>query len=254
MRTIRATQRGGFTYVELVAILAVVGAMAGLVLKAGGAIKERTRRAQCHGNLEAIVRALQLYTMDNEGLLPDCTSSNRNFTGTPWTTMWNTNLVADFVKRGVDRKTLYCPSNAGMNDTRHWDYWRYEHIRNRFVGYELLLPGIRELPQSLWRRDLEGDGQNPPDRTELTLDIIASTGGQPNRPLDATANARIDYRRFQAFFVDRTSHLAGLLGALRPAGGNIAFEDGHVEWRDFSKMTHRYTTAGGAAGPVTWDF
>ena len=250
----RASSRSGFTFLEMITIIAVVGVMAGLVLKAGGGMRERIRRTQCQSNLRGLEKALQMYTLDYNGLLPDCTPSNRNFSGTPWTTMLNTNLVEDLAKRGADRKVLYCPSNAGMNDYHHWEYWRYEHIRLRFVGYEFMLPGMGELPENLWRRNLEGDGQNPPDKTESVTDIVASTGGQPDAPLDATANARIDYRMFQAFFVDRTSHLAGLFSGLRPAGGNIAFEDGHVAWRDFSKMQHRYTTGGGALGPVTWDF
>ena len=167
--------------------------------------------------------------------------------------MLNTNLVADLQNRGVGRKALFCPSNAGMDDDHHWDYWRYERGRNRFIGYEIMLPGMRELPEEYQRVRLDGTNGVSPDKAELALDIIACTAGRPDQSLDATANARINYR-FQAFFEDRTSHLAGLFGGILPAGGNIAFEDGHVAWRDFSQMQHRYTTGGGKLGRVTWDF
>jgi len=49
-------------------------------------------------------------------------------------------------------------------------------------------------------------------------------------------------------YIERSNHLL----SKRPLGGNIAFEDTHVEWRKFSAMRHRFQT--GPHGEVTWDF
>ncbi|MHC4807384.1 MAG: H-X9-DG-CTERM domain-containing protein [Planctomycetota bacterium] len=36
---------------------------------------------------------------------------------------------------------------------------------------------------------------------------------------------------------DRTNHLKR---GTRPTGGNVLFVDGHVQWRPFSEMEHRW--------------
>jgi hypothetical protein len=118
-----------------------------------------------------------------------------------------------------------------MNNDQRWNFWKYTGDPIRVVGYVFLLKGFHQVPPHLWRTTLSGDGKTPPGKTELVLDATVSVNG--------------DYQHIQGKWMDRTSHLEQ---NGQPAGGNIAFEDGHTEWRDFSQMQHRIF------GDVIWDF
>ena len=98
-------------------------------------------------------------------------------------------------------------------------------------GYGFLMNGCIDVPPALWRTNLLGDGIRPPSETELAF--------------DATLSQRGSYDHIQGKWVDRSNHV-GSRG--RPLGGNILFEDGHAQWRDFRQMRHRIF------GDAVWDF
>ena len=162
--------------------------------------------------------------------MPDCTRNNPKFAGSVWPWDVNTNLVAELEKRGAKRDSLYCPSNAGMNDERHWDFPKFTRARTRVLGYVFLFNGCRDVPPWLARTNLSGDALRKPAEVELTADATVSQGG--------------DYAHIKGFSTDRSSHLSGQ----NPAGGNILFEDGHASWRPFGQMKHQMIAQ------VVWDF
>ena len=100
----------------------------------------------------------------------------------------------------------------------------------RIVGYVFLMNGCEQVPEELWRKNILGDGTNSPSKTEMVIDAVGSQNGK--------------YIPLQGTWVERSNHLLGE----RPEGGNIAFEDGHSEWRNFNLMKHRIY------GDVVWDF
>jgi prepilin-type N-terminal cleavage/methylation domain-containing protein len=221
--------RSGFTLLELLVSIAIIGILAALLLPAVSKAKERARRTQCLNQLRQIGVAMQLYSDDYWGRFPDASTNNPAFYGNWWPWDLNTNLVAELESRGATRNILYCPSRGDMNDDQHWNFWKYfPGNSNRVVGYVFLVEGAMQTPPELWRYRVS----NRPSDTELVV--------------DATMSQNSNYVTVHGKLLERTSHLE----KRQPAGGNIVFEDGHVEWRKFSKMQHRIFSDVG----VIWDF
>lgn len=208
-----------FTLVELLVVIAIIAILIALLLPALAGTKERARRIQCASNLHQIGIGLHLYAEEHRDLLPDCTTNNPNFYGSNWPWDLNTNLVNDLLGRGITRPVFYCPSNPDMNDSDHWDCWQNNPYPIRVVGYVFLMNGCIQVPPELWRTNILGDGNRSAAQTELVIDAVGSQQG--------------DFMHIQGVNVDRTSHVHGN----QPSGGNIAFEDGHSEWRGFRQMS-----------------
>lgn len=212
----------GFSLKELIFVLAGVVVLALLAVLGIGAAKERYLRTHCRNNLMQIGGALKEFSQANSGLLPDC-SPDTQFSGAAWPWDISTNLVTELSKRGVSRNSLYCPANPKMNDISHWDFWRFTHSSIRVISYGTLFTGQGQIPPEFWRKDLAGAGSTP-SQTELAF--------------DATVSMNDDFAHVIGTFTDRSNHMRGS----QPKGGNILFEDMHVEWRDFGEMQLRFAT------------
>ena len=223
----------GFNLIELLVVIAIIGILAALLLAALSSAKERGRRVQCLNHLRQIGTALHLYAEENRDLLPDCTTNYPKFYGSFWPWDLNTNVTTELELHGAPREVMYCPSFKEKDDDKHWNFWKYNPPNRppiRTVGYVFLMNGCVQVPQNLWRKNILGDGTNSPSETELAMDATASQNG--------------NYAHFQGAFVGRSDHLTHN----QPAGGNIAFEDGHASWRPFKQMQHRIY------GDVIWDY
>jgi type II secretory pathway pseudopilin PulG len=217
-----------FKRIDLIVLVAIASILGALMFAVVARSRERARRAHCQNNLAQIDKALQLYADDNENLLPDCTRKNPEFFGTAWPWDLTTNLVDQLELRGARRSFLYCPSNSRMDNDADWNYWKYHGGQNRIIGYALFLNGNVPDAPNVWHRSIKGDGLQSAAQTELVVDAVISASG--------------NYVGIQASQTRRTSHLVAF--GKQPAGGNIAFEDGHVEWKVFNLMQSRFFTRG----------
>lgn len=214
----------GFSIKELIVVLAAAAVLAVLAVLAISSAKERSLRIKCRNNLMQIGTALRDFSLADGGSLPDCSPASPQFSGGAWPWDISTNLVSDLQGRGVSRNSFYCPANPAMNDASHWEFWRFTHSSIRVISYGTLFYGRGQIPTEFWRKDLSGNGAIPPSQTELAF--------------DATVSMRGDFAHVVGIFTDRSNHMRGN----QPKGGNVLFEDMHVQWRDFSQMQLRFAT------------
>ncbi len=65
----RSTSRA-FTLIELLAVIAITGVLASLLVGGISKIRDSARRSECASNLRQIGAAFQLYAIDDKGLYP----------------------------------------------------------------------------------------------------------------------------------------------------------------------------------------
>lgn len=62
--------RAAFTLIELLAVIAIIGILAGLLIPVVGNARDRARAVECQSNLRQVHVALLLYLQDHKDLLP----------------------------------------------------------------------------------------------------------------------------------------------------------------------------------------
>ena len=257
----------GFTLIELLVVIAIIALLMSILMPALNRVKEQARRQSCSARLRQQQLALILFAGDNDTKLP------LPNTGGGWLQDVAVNTVHFMLNSGMTREMFYCPSN--FTHQKHNDmFWEYNNqswdsqvqrftSENGFIvsGYCFILqlaPG-REQRSEITRYEKDSlkkewvvstqDSQSA--SRELVVDSIMGT---------ISANTKYG-RNFgqvrggiysQHGVYDTTSHLEN---EFEPTGGNIAFLDGHNQWRPFDPdmdngvAVPRY---GGGGTPFFW--
>jgi len=108
-------RRAGFTLVEMVAVIAVIGTLAGFVLATLPGIVGRSERAKCMNNLQQIGKAMEVYSSDHYGCYPRLNGSIvvDDVADKPW--------HFELQRYGIEAKALCCPCDHGFDPTQYPD-------------------------------------------------------------------------------------------------------------------------------------
>ena len=247
--------KSGFTLIELLVVIAIIALLLSILLPALGIVREQGRRAVCSQNERNTGLGLFLYANDYDGKLPLNEVDRWLFDVSYWTT----DIILS--TGAFDRHIFYCPSWRQRDNIIFWRYGEdlpagtpesypqpepkdaaTRKEMHRIMGYFWFIDtvsGRTNPPMSPdnkhkeWVKSVSGTHRSA-GIVELIADVTASDG--PNRlQSDFTKATGGCWARWQVY--DRTNHLRR---GDRPTGGNVLFVDGHVQWRHFGEMEHRW--------------
>jgi type II secretory pathway pseudopilin PulG len=227
-----------FTCLEFLVVVAVLAGLAAILLPALARSKQKALRVVCLNNEKQLYTSLQIYCAENGDKLPLA-----GFAAWAWDMPASTS--AAMLNSGCTKKTFYCPSTAPrFTDNEDWQnansLWNYGNPNYSMTGYSFAMGAVTLDPQYQNQRILAELHTNSspfqiftdnPATRELIPDVILSTG--ETVPVTGTDNFTAIYGGFTQNGYAYPHLSAHVERGLFPAGGNIAYKDGHARWKKF---------------------
>ncbi|HVM62284.1 MAG TPA: type II secretion system protein [Verrucomicrobiae bacterium] len=237
MQTTTISKRtSGFTLIEMLTVISVIGVLAALLLPALNTAREKSKRVGCASNLHQIGLAMFLFAADNQNHFPSPFNNPYPFTSTSVqsvtvnSTLWYTALTNGY----TTAKNFVCPDDV---------YSRGSGIAPR--SYAIVVadsnPGSKTQAGNQW---IAGSRLTCPYLTNTSVAIVAeyygdNYGGKSYLPAlgDDTSPSLVYVTGLNSSGLP----LSGSQGAYPPLSrhdrsapwtykGNYLFMDGHVEW------------------------
>ena len=145
----------GFTLMELLTVMAIIGILAALLLPAISAARKKAHCINCVSNLKQIGLAVEMYVQNNEGILPNARTDEIGLSNAGEPTIYS--LLLPHVK---NRDIFYCPSDTEArkagSDTQVTSYvWNYNKS-----GVRMQQDGTSQMPVMADADDWHSNGCN----------------------------------------------------------------------------------------------
>ncbi len=239
MKNITAPPKA-FTLIELLVVIAIIAVLMGILMPALSRVKEQARQKSCGTRVRQQTLGLIMYADDFNGKMPEAK-------GGSWFQDVGHSLANYLLATGMTPEMFYCPSNQTQNIKEYWDLlWTHSPSDpesfdgKRFVrsgysvaGYGFILDiDINQYPTDAIKPEgIKSNRMKMPSARPMVVDLIMSQDSE-----DAKLGVEFGRITKGGLWInhdiwDTTSHL---VNDELPAGGNIGFLDGHIEWKKWN--------------------
>jgi prepilin-type N-terminal cleavage/methylation domain-containing protein/prepilin-type processing-associated H-X9-DG protein len=215
----------GFTLVEVLVTITIMGILAALVLAGVQKSKDLAERAKCVSNLRGISAGVGLYVAENDGYLPPGSISGVSEGGGNFVRVLEPYTAPMIptpptVVSTMASDMFYCPTNVRLGSPPAGGFNNPNPGYKGFGGYMInyLINGS-VFPIGTGLSRVRAASVQMPSRTVALMDLPTRAPGVTSPP---TSNLGT-----RAYFDPGTAQF--ILGVVHGNSGNVLFVDGHVE-------------------------